>query len=872
VNDRASAAAAAPAAAVSAETLPPAGIRSAVTPGRGWRIGFLVLQLVLALFVMYRFRLESRTFFDVMLLATGGFVVHAQLPLRFRQPFFVALSLASIIVVLGWLDGIAVIAFGLVLIGICHLRIALRWRVLLLAAAGCLFALWRLELVPAPWSVAVWPVLGAMFMFRLAVYLYALTHDEKNPAPAPTLAYFFMLPNACFPLFPVVDYSTFRRTYYDRDELAIYQTGLKWIVRGLVHLIAYRFVYVHLASDPADIRSLGDLVQFVLATFLLYLRVSGQFHLITGILHLFGYRLPETHHLYYLASSFTDFWRRINIYWKDFMMKLVYYPSFFALRRHGNKLALVVATIVVFAATWILHSYQWFWLRGGFPIEPQDGLFWGFLGVLVVIGSLRELRKSRSRAPARAAGWSASLALRTVGTFTAICVLWSLWSAQSVMEWLVMWGAAGTVDAYGVGLLAALLAIGLAVGGKPWPVGESQASAPPRAWSMQTLLPGLTLVALIVIASTDGYSGVAPRAAEVVASLQRSTLNARDANLQHKGYYENLDNESRQSAQLWEVRAKKPADWIPLGNTAAYRTRPDFVAGELVPDVHIRFMDKPFSTNRWGMRDVERTHQKPGGVFRIAVLGPSHVMGSGVADDETFTRMLETRLNASPDLRPWRFEVLNFGVGSYSLVRQLALLGDRVFDFDPDVVFVTDTQELAEPIVQQLAQTVASGVEIPYPSLASTVAHTGVGLLAGKGIPVPFDGLRRVFELAGIHTRMPWHEAERRLRVSSDALMRATFDDIGRLARQHGAVPVFVALDIVRDPNRSGDAAIGAARNAGLLAFDLLGLWNGLDQSSLRIAEWDNHQNAKGNGLVADRLLALIIQHRRELGLPERQP
>jgi hypothetical protein len=28
-------------------------------------------------------------------------------------------------------------------------------------------------------------------------------------------------------------------------------------------------------------------------------------------------------------------------------------------------------------------------------------------------------------------------------------------------------------------------------------------------------------VALIVIASTDGYSGVAPRAAEVVASLQR---------------------------------------------------------------------------------------------------------------------------------------------------------------------------------------------------------------------------------------------------------------------------------------------------------------------------------------------------------------
>ena len=77
-------------------------------------------------------------------------------------------------------------------------------------------------------------------------------------------------------------------------------------------------------------------MQFLLATFLLYLRVSGQFHLIVGVLHLFGFRLPETHHLYFLASSFTDFWRRINIYWKDFMMKLVYYPSFFRLQRLGT--------------------------------------------------------------------------------------------------------------------------------------------------------------------------------------------------------------------------------------------------------------------------------------------------------------------------------------------------------------------------------------------------------------------------------------------------------------------------------------------------------------------------------------------------------
>ena len=148
----------------------------------------------------------------------------------------------------------------------------------------------------------------------------------------------------------------------------------------MLHLILYRFVYLHLAGDPTELETLGDLVQFLLATFLLYLRVSGQFHLCIGMLYLFGFRLPETHHLYYLAESFTDFWRRINIYWKDFMMKLVYYPSYFQLRRWGDKTALVVATIVVFLGTWLLHSYQWFWLRGGFPLEPQDALFWGILG------------------------------------------------------------------------------------------------------------------------------------------------------------------------------------------------------------------------------------------------------------------------------------------------------------------------------------------------------------------------------------------------------------------------------------------------------------------------------------------------------------
>ncbi|HVF62993.1 MAG TPA: hypothetical protein VNE58_03245 [Casimicrobiaceae bacterium] len=830
-------------------------------------LALVAIQLALALFVIYQFQLESRTFFHVMLLAAVGFVVHALLPIEQRLPFFVMLSLGGIVLAMGLVDGASLIALGLAMIGICHLPIRVAWRALLLVATGSLFAVWRLELMPAPWSGAIWPILASMFMFRVALYLHALKHDEKKPTASRTLAYFFMLPNVCFPLFPVIDYTTFRRTYYDRDAADTYATGIKWIARGLLHLVAYRLVYVHFATDPTQLRTLGDLVQFLLATFLLYLRVSGQFHLITGVLHLYGFRLPETHHLYFLASSFTDFWRRINIYWKDFMMKLVYYPSFFRLKRFGGTFALVAATIAVFLATWLLHSYQWFWLRGGFPLEPQDALFWGLLGALVVAGALREMRRSRPRQLTRSTAWNASLAFRTVGTFTLICVLWSLWSADSVMGWLLMWRAAETVETKDVWLLALLFATGLLIAGKPWILPESQAAgrAPSRGTALT--LSGATLGALILLGSTAWYAGFAPRLATIVGSLKDSTLNARDRSLQHKGYYENLDNQSRQTAQLWDLRAKKPADWVPLAATPAYRNRNDFLGGELVPDTSIEFMGRPLSTNQWGMRDRERVRAKPEGTYRIALLGPSHVMGSGVADNETIATLLEQRLNQA-GLSNRRFEVLNFGVAAYSLTNQLAILRDRVLGFEPDAVFVTDSPHLIEPVVQHLANAAAQRYDIPFPALTDALAQTGVTTLGERGVPVPFESARNALERLGIETRMPWREAEWILRRSGDALVATAFAEIARLARSNGATPVYVALDNVSEPPVVPLPSLQGAHHAGLVVFDLLNVWRGRDAQRLRIAPWDEHPNVAGNRIVADALLGLIRQHRAALRLP----
>lgn len=111
-------------------------------------------------------------------------------------------------------------------------------RGFLLLFLGAVLISQRAKLLPTPWSEAIWPILGSMFMFRLIVYFYDLRHDKAPVTAAKSLSYFFMLPNACFPrLFPVIDFKTYRRShYYSVDAYLTHQKGIDWIVRGIVHL------------------------------------------------------------------------------------------------------------------------------------------------------------------------------------------------------------------------------------------------------------------------------------------------------------------------------------------------------------------------------------------------------------------------------------------------------------------------------------------------------------------------------------------------------------------------------------------------------------------------------------------------------------
>ena len=398
------------------------------------RFAMLIIPLALLLLTFKVYNLEQPAFFKLACIVFAGFAVSYWLPFRYKEPFLILLSLSGAYVLLTPLVATLLIAAGLLMFGIVRSGLEFRWRVLALMVLLCAFVYGRAT-GRFHFPGDFWAVLGAMFMFRMIIYLYDVKHQPGPASLKDYLSYFFLLPNYYFLLFPVVDFQTLRRSYFQRDIHPVAQQGVWWIFRGTTHLLLYRLIYqLQGRFSPPNVAVTTAVVVKVIACYLLYLRVSGQFHIIAGMLCLFGYDLPETNHRYLLAHSVNDLWRRMNIYWKDFMVKIVYLPAYFKLRRKGALRAELLSTMLVVVTTYFLHAYQFFWIRGKFRLSVNDALFWGILGSVMLMNVWIEFR-SRNRP--QQSGWGTRLrhAAQIAATFAFIALLWSMWSADSLSEW-----------------------------------------------------------------------------------------------------------------------------------------------------------------------------------------------------------------------------------------------------------------------------------------------------------------------------------------------------------------------------------------------------------------------------------------------------
>lgn len=825
----------------------------------------LLMQAVLLYVVILGYQIETDSFHEFLFgLVATGFVAQHFLPPAFRGWFFLILSLGGIAAILGASGGAVLIVIGLALIGICHLPVSVRLRAGLLALVAAGLALVRADILSVPVLQAVLPVLGSIFMFRIVIYLYDLTSGKGPKDAASRLSYFFMLPNVVFPFFPVVDFTHWGRSQGMRPDLETAQRGMVWLMIGTLHLILYRVFNYYLSFGPESVDGFGQFLWYAITNFGLYLKISGLFHTILGCLYLFGFALPETHTRFYLSFSFIEFWRRINIFWKDFMQKTVFNPVFTAARRRSatHRNALLIATGAVFVVTWATHAYQWFWLRGTLLLSGPDILFWTLLGIFLVVQMVSEDRPVTPGARALI-GPRLLLALRTVATMLSIVVLWSLWSAASLAEWLNLAGRAGatlllpgapvTIGAVlstlaFAAFLFAILALAM---------GFTFGLAPPGSHPKPSVLAGrrrgydfapnaltvmATLAALWAVQQPQVLS-LLPRAAKlVVVDLGAQRLSARDQATLTRGYYENLTDVRMINSDLWAMQTTTDEDRKPIETTDAVRFVDDYRAFVLKPDVALAFKGTTLSTNSFGMRDREYALAKPDGVKRIAVVGDSRAMGTGVADGQTFENLIEDHLADAAAEGQAPVEVLNFGVAGYDPFHKNIVLETEAARFAPDVVvYIAHDTELK--LRKALAQMVADG-GLPGDYLSSAVAVTG----AAPGQPV--------------------EDVRAALDRGAAGLVDAAYAAFAAKVKANGAVPVWVFLPSTEsypDPLPEGRLLRAMAEKAGFVTIDLHDLYIDVEggAKSLWVYDWDDHPNARGHGMIAGRL------YRDLLALPE---
>ncbi len=147
-------------------------------------------------------------------------------------------------------------------------------------------------------------------------------------------------------------------------------------------------------------------------------------------------------------------------------------------------------------------------------------------------------------------------------------------------------------------------------------------------------------------------------------------------------------------------------DPMPLQMTALVAAFPDEKLGwKLRPSLDTFYKGQVFTTNSHGFRDRERSVIPTPERSRLAVLGRSYEMGTGVGDAETWPAQLEDQFFQG------RTDVLNFGVEGYSMLQVEAAFHRFAKNFKAQCVLLPLFYEEIDTVIQLQANPLPTTLE-----------------------------------------------------------------------------------------------------------------------------------------------------------------
>ena len=804
-------------------------------------------QLTCILFIVSFCKIEKNsgvTEYSYIILIS--FLIYSFVHIKFKYIVLLLTTFTIILKAFGILNGILFISAGLFIISICLLNIKHNLKFLFIILLFGAFAIGRIDLFNFPRIATIITYLLPLFMFRVFVFLYELKNGLKIKSIWQAINYFFLLPNIFFLFFPIIDYKTYQNTYYSDEEKHMWQKGIRWMMRGIFQVFIYRLISSYFLISQECVIDLSSLLQFMVSNYSLIIRISAIFHFIIGLLCMFGMNLPQTFDNYFLATSFVDLWRRINIYWRDFILKIFFYPIMFVYKKRIKKNLMAISMITVFFITFILHSYQLFWITGTFNLRFVDLYFWMIIGILITLNSIIIEKNALKHKPSNTK--SALLiyfinTLKIYGIILFMSLMWSLWGSKTLTEWLYLMSFSSvvtyeeTIKLFIIFLL--LIVVGILL---HYIFNLSFIKKLIQIKPSNTLfLTAPTLFSIVLLLNNNiNYTSAINR---VIQSVSNDLPNIIEKNNAEIGYYDRLiegdeDIEIGISTKIFKKNLKKNP------YNVAYYFSNGLLNRKMKPNLNIKGLDHDFMTNNFGIRDKNYSAVKPQKTYRFALLGGSYEMGSGVSNNQNFEYITEETINKHIVNSNYKsVEIWNFAAGGFYLIEHLELLSDEVFKYNPDAIIYFAHSGERSRIVQDLTSIFKRKVDLKYPFLKNIVS------------------------LTGIKPTMSNKEIKKLLNPYVDCLIQWAYIEMAKKCKQYHAKLIWTYL--LTTENTVDEDEYGAikkyAEQSGYITLTLDKMYDNFPRKAVQISDINTHPNVLGHQLIAKDFYKQLMLHRKEI-------